>query len=327
MKIIQFLHGGNLGGMEKFCIDLSNALAEEHEVLFLGNQKFKQHLTNNVFFQRLEVQKGRRNPFFLFKIYQIIKRFSPDIIHAHKQKSISILKYLDFFLSVPYVATKHDIQNKKVFNRLKHVISISDVVTKTLKAKNVYKIYNGIPLKQPKKVELPNTFNMVAIGGLREVKGFDKLIKTVSSLQFDFYLTIIGEGDERQYLEDLIHKLNMESNISLIGFKSNVEDYLHSADLQIISSVSEGFSLAMVEGIFYTKILISTKVSGCDEILSEKLLYNMTELKDKITDIYENYNFYENEFQKVKEIYKKDLTIQKCAENYLDVYKKVIANN
>lgn len=324
MKIIQFLHGNEVGGMEKFSIDLSNALSNEHQVIFLGDSVFKKYLNTNVIFVELDIKRSRNNIVFLYKLFKIFQDFSPDIIHVHKQKSFQIMKRLEAFVDTPFVITKHDTQIKKAFYGLKYAISISQKTMENIKAKYIFKIYNGIPYVKPKKIEMPNAFKIVAVGGLRKVKGYDRLILAVANLPFDFHLTIIGEGSERKYLEELIIELGLEKMISLVGFKSNVNDYFYSSDLQIISSKSEGFSLTMIEGIFYSKVLISTKVSGCTEILSDDLLYDIENLTEKINDVYENQERYKQAFNKVKKRYKEHLTINTCMKNHVDVYEKII---
>lgn len=326
MKIVQFLHGNKLGGMEKFCIDLANVFAKEHEIILLGDKTFKEYANNNVKFVELDITKNRNNIFLLWKLYKLFKGFSPDIIHVHKQKSIHILKRLAPFLHIPFVATKHDIQVKKTFYGLEYSIAISDEILKSIKAQNIYKIYNGIPYTEPQKIMMPQGFNIVAVGGLRKVKEYELLVKSVSHLTFPFHLTIVGEGVLRENLTKLIKELEIEDKVSLVGFQTNVNDYIYSADLQVISSKSEGFSLAMIEGIFYSKRLISTKVSGCMEILPDELLYDIENLTEKITDVYENKERYQQSFARVKEIYQELLTIEACAKEHLNVYEEIIEN-
>ena len=149
MNIIQILHGNYiLGGMEKLCLDLSNELAETNNVMLIADPCFKQYASTKVIFIDLDITKSRYNIFFLYSLFKTIKSFHPDIIHCHKQKSIEIIKLLDKFLKTPLVATKHDIKNKKAYEDLNYVISISDKVTQTINAKNIYKIYNIVVINQ-----------------------------------------------------------------------------------------------------------------------------------------------------------------------------------
>jgi glycosyltransferase involved in cell wall biosynthesis len=324
MRIVQFLHGNEIGGMEKFCIDLSNALSHEHDVLLLADKTFKKYIDKNVQFVELDIEKSRNNIFFLWKIWKILKAFSPDIIQAHKQNTINIIKRLEPFLKIPFVATKQDMQIKKAFHGLRYAITITEETRSTIKAEHIYKIYNGVPFHEPKKIILPDGFNIVAVGGLRKVKGYDKLLHIVANLDFNYHLTILGEGSEREHLEALIDTLHLKEKVTLAGFKSNINDYLYSADLQVITSLSEGFSLAMVEGLFYSKVLLSTKVSGCTEILSEALLADIEAFNVKIKMIFENYDAYEVEFMKVKNKYSKRLTMEACKDEHVKVYREIL---
>jgi glycosyltransferase involved in cell wall biosynthesis len=323
MRIIQFLHGNKLGGMEKFAIDLANSLSGEHSILFIGDKVFQKYLGDHVEFEILDISKSRNNIIFLWKLVKIFKKFNPDIIQVHKQKSIQIMHRLKLFVKIPFIVTKQDMQRKKSFLNLDYAVTITEEVRSTIQAKKIFKIYNGIPYSECKKISLTNRFNIVAVGGLRKVKGYDNLIEALASIDFDFHLTIVGEGEERKNLESLIGMLNMREKVTLTGFVDNVNDYIYSADLQVISSLSEGFSLAMIEGVFYAPILLSTEVSGCTEILPNKLLMNQKEISKKIEDVYHHYSQYKEIFSKVKTQYRQLLTIERCAQEYVNVYKQI----
>ncbi len=324
IRIVHILHGRELAGMEKICIDLCNELSKSYKVKLITGEHFKKYIIDTVDYTPLDLEKSRNNPFFLYQLYKIIKDFSPNIIHVHKQKSIQIIKRLEPFLKIPFVATKHDMKKKKAFYGLRYAITITDEVKQTIKSKNIYKIYNGIPYHIAKKINMPNGFNIVAIGGLKKIKAYDKIIESVAELSFPCHLTLVGEGVLREKLEKRIKTLGIEDRVSLVGFQLNVHDYLYSADLQIISSISEGFSLAMIEGIFSSKIMISTKVSGCTELLPDTLLYNISDLTEKINDVYKNVERYKDIFNEVKIKYKDRLTIEVCALEHIDVYNKII---
>ena len=323
MKIVQFLHGTALGGMEKFCLDLSNRLARDNTVLLIADKSFRKHISQDVIFEPIDPKKSRNNPLFLWHLCKIMRKFQPDIIHAHKQRTIEMLKRISPFLNMPFIATKHDTQHKKAFIGLKYAITISNETIDTVQAENIYKIYNGIEHQEPKKIKMPDAFNIVAVGGLRKVKGYDKLLHAVSRLDFGYHLTIVGEGEQREALEELINNLGIKERVSLVGFQSNVNDYIYSSDLQVISSESEGFSLAMIEGLFYGKMLLSTKVSGCVEILPRDMLEDMSSFDLKIKEIYDNYEAYVQKFAETKERYSNQLTIDACAKEHIRVYDKI----
>ena len=53
----------------------------------------------------------------------------------------------------------------------------------------------------------------------------------------------------------------------------------------------------MIEGFFYCDVVISTKVAGSVEVLDEKFLFDFGRVKEKIEDVYKNYNEYKKDFE------------------------------
>lgn len=273
----------------------------------------------------IDIKASKVSPQTLWRFYKTIRHIAPDIIHTHKQKSSYIVKWLFPFLQIPYVATKHDMQMKKVYNKIPYVIAISDETIHTFKARYTYKIYTAVHKKELPKIDKEPCFTIVAVGGLRAVKGFDKLISACQTLPFQFQLWILGEGDERAYLESLISSLGLQKSIFLLGFQENIHEWIAKSHLQVISSHSEGFSLAMIEGVFYADVLMSTRVSGCIEVLPEELLTNQDEMAQKIVEIYNNYSYFRALFESVKISWTQKLEINFCKEEHVKIYQDIIS--
>lgn len=328
MKIAQILHSETYGGMEKFCIELSNELAENNnDVLLLADPIFKPYISSKVVFQPICMKKSRRNIFNLIDIFLKIRRFKADIIHTHKQKSIKIIKTLKPFLSIPYIATKHDVFKKKAFSGIENAISISDQVSKTIEAKNCFIIRNGAHKKIITPQEKHAEFTVVAIGGLKPVKRFDYLINAAAELKekgLPIKFLIVGEGEEREKLEALIKQHQLEDTVKLLGFRDDIPEILSRSHLQLICSESEGFSLAFIEGVFYSDALMSTPVSGCDEILPSSLLFEINNLAKNIESVFRQQEHYQHIFKLVKKDYENKLTIQYCANEHIKVYESII---
>lgn len=50
MKIIQFLHGNKIGGMESSCLELSSELSLKHDVMLIADPVFKPYCHKNILF-------------------------------------------------------------------------------------------------------------------------------------------------------------------------------------------------------------------------------------------------------------------------------------
>lgn len=116
------------------------------------------------------------------------------------------------------------------------------------------------PIIEPKlNDEKPNT--ILAVGRLTHEKSFHTLIKSFSKVVIKYpnwQLIIIGEGPEREKLENEVKKNGVQENVSLIGAAGNVGDWYEFADIFVMSSVIEGFPNALVEAMSYGLPVIST---------------------------------------------------------------------
>jgi glycosyltransferase involved in cell wall biosynthesis len=115
-----------------------------------------------------------------------------------------------------------------------------------------------------------NTFTIISIGSLTKVKGYSRLLSICKKL-FDegvkFKLYILGKGSEEKKLQDFINKNNLSKKITLLGFKKNPYPYLKKATLFVCSSIYEGLSTVISEAIILGVPVISTRVSGAEEVL------------------------------------------------------------
>ena len=112
---------------------------------------------------------------------------------------------------------------------------------------------------------------IIAHGRLEKVKNYARLIKAVYLARQeikDISLVIIGEGSERERLEDLVKKFGLEGFAELIGFRKNPFAYISKSKLYVLSSLNEGFPNALVEGMcFLPSVSVDCK-SGPREILN-----------------------------------------------------------
>ena len=167
-------------------------------------------------------------------------------------------------------------------------------------------------------------FSIVAVGRLDKIKGFDLLIRAASELKFDFELKIYGQGGERQNLQNLIDSLKLQDCVQLCGFCDDVAAALSASHLHVISSRKEGFPVILIEGIFYSPVLISTRVGGISEILSEEFLCEAADLGAKIDEIYRTYGEYARAFAQKHAGFKQTLTLQNYISSLKNYYEELL---
>lgn len=327
MIILHTLHWIQFAGTEKVCVDLCNELSKEHTVYLLTNEKIKPYINDDVNFIDLDFEKNRYNPFFLYKVAKIVEKINPDVIHIHNTKELEIMYNARFFMKkkIPIIGSRHNPVVKKKFSLADLGVAVSEETRIYTNAKRNLTILNGIPFKEVKEFENKNKFTIVGVGRLAPVKGFHTLINALSKVNFDFKLNIVGEGEQKEELLNLIKSLKLENKIELVGFVRNVQDYIYNSDLQIISSSEEGLSLALIEGIFYARVLVATDIANHKEILGKELVFDnsVDAFVNKLNDVYKDYKKYVDLFSKIKDT-KEDYSIEKMVQQYVEAYKSLI---
>lgn len=327
MHICHFISSKGLGRGE-FYIDLVNEMIKTKEInislLVPKEAKYLHRVSKEINIIEYESKDSRNNPFLYLELSKIFKKNSFDIVHTHFAKSTEIFNRLNKLLKKVHIATKHNPRKGRIFNKMRYSTAVSDDVAKSIKSDNVKIIYNGLTPIKINNTQTNETFTIRAIGRLDKIKGFDKLIEEFSKVSNKCKLEIIGDGEEYNNLQQLISKYNLENRVKLLGFKTNIPELISSADLIIMSSLSEGFSLVMIESIFYGKLFVSTPVSGSKDILPKTLLIEDFNFSKKIDDIIINYKFYTDEFKKVKNICQKKFLLENISNEYIDYYNEVL---
>ncbi|MEI6478840.1 MAG: glycosyltransferase, partial [bacterium] len=233
-------------------------------------------------------------------IYKIIKEFKPDIIHLHSPKAgglgavagkligvkkivytvhgwpfmeerpfwqKKLLEYFSFTTSmlcdkIIVLSFKEKAQIKfwhfitsKVFV-IKNGIKEFDLLTKENARQEISKIYGR---------NLPeDTFWVGTIAELTKNKGLKYSIKALSNMDILYF--VIGEGNERKELEDLIEK-NNSRNIFLLGKIDDAKKYMRAFDAFLLPSLKEGLPYVLLEAGLAEVPIISTNVGGIPNLI------------------------------------------------------------
>ncbi len=86
-------------------------------------------------------------------------------------------------------------------------------------------------------------------------------------LQPDFTLDVVGDGPSRPELEELRVTLGLERHVRFHGFQDSVASFLAQADFFVLSSVSEGIALTLLEAMAVGLPAVATDVGGNREVV------------------------------------------------------------
>lgn len=274
--------GTTWGGMEKHTLELGLRLAQEgHEVHVIADGRYRERMAAAPFqFHPLPVHLSRRHPWLTFSLGRLLRRIQPDVGHGQGNKAAQLLSGPAGKACRATVGTVHGTKGShRAFKRLDGVIAVSSAIAESLSHPRIAVIHNGAEAPEadpPRPPQMPSSQPgqpiAVAAGRLVPVKGFDNLLRAWSALPEDWRLVILGEGPERERLEQLGRSLGLRDRVWLAGYSDRVSDWLGHADACVISSHREGFPYLMVEALLARCPVLATPVSGVDEYLPDQTI-------------------------------------------------------
>lgn len=243
---------------------------------------------------------GRWSFFSLLWVIKIIKfalqnkgRF--DVVHCHQGKfGIVIGAILSHIWGVPFLVkignseSEMDIKAlaKKKFigpkllsyalSRKPHFIAISKVIAQNLSdfgipSEQIHVITNGVmPLKGEYKELNPEKIKLFWHGRFEQIKNIPLLIETfVLTLKThsNIELNLVGDGTLENILKTRVEEVGIAHKVNFIAPPENILETISDFDIFVNSSKAEGMSNSMLEAMALGKLLISTPVSGTDEII------------------------------------------------------------
>lgn len=171
---------------------------------------------------------------------------------------------------------------KKYYDKYDHMFGVSKAIVEEFteiypqykdKVSVFYNIINSNKIKALSKLE--NGFvdeykgtRIITVGRLSYEKGFDLIINIVQKLVKDGYdikWYCIGDGDQRQLLEEQINKYNLKENLVLLGNKSNPYIYMKECDIYVQPSRHEGYCITLAEARALNLPIVATDFSGAKE--------------------------------------------------------------
>jgi glycosyltransferase involved in cell wall biosynthesis len=255
---------------------------------------------------RLPIPRPRPLASLIFTLsgLALLRRLRPDVIHANEfiSPATTALLAKNFLGGVPVVITPHrsgllgDVQRlqnrsgglarlKALRDQAGAFVAISQEIGTELSgmgvpAHKIHYINNGVdtsrfaPLDQDHKLVLrqniglsPDALVVIFTGRLVREKRLNNLLAVWPALRTAFpkaELVLLGTGDQ----ESALRQMAVEG-VHFPGPQSDVVPYLQAADIFVLPSEAEGFSIAMLEAMSCGLAPILTNVGGAAEIITE----------------------------------------------------------
>ncbi len=244
----------------------------------------------------LGMRPNRLNLRGIWRLFSHLRRFRPDVIHAHMFHASILARLARFTTGIPAVCTIHsemECSHRKnsgsplrewIYRATDAAASRTTAVSERVRQRYVDKkivpahrievIDNGVDTKQfcPDPIQRRRTrtslhwdgsFVWLAVGRMALAKDYPNLIEAFRKVHLEFpatRLAIAGDGPLRPQIEELIDRQGLRSAVSLLGFRSDVSQLMNACDAFVMSSAWEGGPLVLLEAAACARPLVATEV-------------------------------------------------------------------
>ncbi|WP_455449622.1 glycosyltransferase [Natrinema thermotolerans] len=274
------------------------------EVAYLGGKNelvpgFEQHDIN--------VHRLGDNPLSVksvISLRQHLQKHNYDLVHTHMVTGGAIGRVVSKFTQIPVISTVHtSYDNRPVTAKVPDLLTspfaaanvcVSDSVKQSLPT--VYKrgaqtevVHNCIDVEQARQTgavtwddlewttdidrEEQLIVNVARYDPKKRREDLIKALPDVLEVCPRTKLVLTGEGPRKEVIQDLAEDHNVADNVAFVGFVENPQSIYHHADIVALPSVSEGFSISMLEAMAHGKPIVATDIPPFREALGDNHAY------------------------------------------------------
>ena len=300
LRILHIVLGLDVGGLERFLQSLLTHMQGpiHPSVACLNNKGTLGRSFGDVPIYELRKPEGL-SPRAVLDLIRIIRKNRIDVIHTHNPGPHFYGAIAGLTTGIPLVHTKHGrnfptVRRKVLMNALasyfsRFIVPVSKDAEQVcldvehIRPAKIRLIRNGIEFEQffhreTREVTreifgIPDsTFLIGTVARLAKPKDHGTLIRAcvlLLSEGVDFRLLVIGDGPLRKEMEILARDLGLGTHIVFTGMRYDVPDLLAELDLFVLSSVSEGLSISILEAMASRLPIVATDVGGNREVVVE----------------------------------------------------------
>ena len=277
----------------------------------------------------------------------------PDVVYGHYLRYCSRALAIKRKYGIPAVGLEHwsemckteireDLKQRaeETYPYLDRQLVVSDALRENIlrcigvDTTVVYNTY-GKEFYYQEHVKKDDIVRFVLTGNLLPIKGFDVVIRALGeseSLPNNLLFTIIGDGTEKEKLQEMIETYHLSDKVHLVGRKTRdyIVDALHEADVYILSSHSETFGVAPVEALACGVPVIATDCGGSRSYMNEfnGLMIPVNDVKamsGAISYMVEHYMEFDR--KRIAEDCKQRFSAESIARQLEAIFEDVIANS
>jgi len=249
----------------------------------------------------IEYSGHYNEPLTLLRTAGLFRKFllyrQPSLIHSHGWDAAMIAAMARLNIAIPHLIHMHTtdawLESKQVKHYLRRsmtrwmlnqpltsVVAVSEAVrrhwvcTVGLPSESVFVVRNGVDTQRFHPAGTHGRSNATPTIGvavrLQANKGLEDLLEALSLLATDHVypkLLVAGEGNLRGALESRVAQLRLRTQVTFLGFCSDIAAFYRRIDIGVLPSRSEGLPLTVLEAMASGVPVVATDVGGTREVL------------------------------------------------------------
>ncbi|ABC29509.1 Glycosyltransferase [Hahella chejuensis KCTC 2396] len=304
-KVLHLIDTTGPGGAETVFIQLLRNLSKDkyqHHVILRGEGWVADQVRESGLEPVFIDSKGSFNLGYAWALVQFVRSKKIDVIHAHLMGSNVYGALVAMLTRKPMIATFHggvDVARQERLLRIKFklislgadsIVCVSRKLEEELKQRGELEscklklIYNGVDpglfsrRSGTLKSELglsDDAIVVLSVGNIRPAKGYEYLVDAAAKMKTaqEYHFVVVGDQKKSLYAE-LLKRVETHGglpNLHFLGFRSDVKEILGQADVFLLTSISEGFSIATVEAMMAGVTVVATRSGGPEEIVEDEI--------------------------------------------------------
>ena len=369
MKLIHLISGGDVGGAKTHVFTLLSGLMQTETVLLVCFVEGPFAESARALGIPTKVLSGSLTG-AVRQLEQLIRAEGFEIIHCHGSRANLVGSILKSRLGLPTVTTVHSDYrldymgrplaaltygnlNKRALRKMDFWIGVSDETTDMLHERGfdpnrTFVISNGVPFRTDppaldreaflRSVGLEPEDGLTVFGiaaRISPVKDMTTLIRAFSAAVRVcpmIRLIVAGDGEQREQIEALAKQTCPAGTVAFAGWVSDMHSFYSALDVNLLTSLSEGFPYALPEGASHRCATIATGVGGIPALVEHEvsgLLFapkDVQALTDHMVRLAEHPDeirtFADRIYEKTKRLYSAEATVSRQKEIYAAVLRR-----
>ena len=242
----------------------------------------------------------------IIEVFKVIKKFQPDIIHAHDVKASVIASFFSKKAKViSHMHVNHEIMSKVNLktlmylaraNSFQHIFWVSNSAFDKYRFKNrlikrssiLYNVLDSEKIIAKSQTDVNKyNYDVVYLGRLSYQKNPERLIEVLNKairIKGDLRVAIIGTGDLETNTKKIVESKGLQENIIFLGFQSNPLKILKDAKVMLMTSRFEGTPMCALEAMALGVPIVSTPVDGLIDVIQNGVTGYLSDNNDILAE-------------------------------------------